>query len=189
MSNRRRCSQSRRCVLELRLPEVISSGQPPAEGARDRKQFAHLPYPPFVFGCRRALTMGRSAHRRLYRGKSGDCQRLLRRGTGSQIRDVARRHPVGCGGADCTRVVPRVTDEFGNVRPLANDAINLQLTGPATLIGAIRSCSWGRCRSLDASAGARRGGGNHRKPPIFGGEACGKRHRTRVASDCMRLRE
>jgi beta-galactosidase len=33
-------------------------------------------------------------------------------------------------------MVLRVTDEFGNVRPLANDAINLQLTGPATLIGA-----------------------------------------------------
>jgi beta-galactosidase len=28
-----------------------------------------------------------------------------------------------------------VTDEFGNVRPFANDAIRLELAGPAELIG------------------------------------------------------
>jgi len=32
-------------------------------------------------------------------------------------------------------VVLRVTDEFGNVRPFANDAIGLGLEGPADLIG------------------------------------------------------
>jgi beta-galactosidase len=38
-------------------------------------------------------------------------------------------------GADTTRVVLRVTDEFGAIRPFANDAVKFQLEGPAELIG------------------------------------------------------
>ena len=38
-------------------------------------------------------------------------------------------------GADSTRVVMRVTDEFDAVQPFANDAITLQLEGPAEIIG------------------------------------------------------
>ena len=37
--------------------------------------------------------------------------------------------------ADSTRVVFRVTDEFGAIRPYANDAIALSLDGPAQIIG------------------------------------------------------
>src|SRR6202048_4105533 len=36
---------------------------------------------------------------------------------------------------DTTRVVLRVTDEFGNIRPYANDPIVFKLDGPAELIG------------------------------------------------------
>lgn len=38
-------------------------------------------------------------------------------------------------GADATRVVLRVTDEFGAIRPFANDAIRLEISGPAEIIG------------------------------------------------------
>jgi beta-galactosidase len=38
-------------------------------------------------------------------------------------------------GADSTRIVLRVTDEFGAVRPFANDAIKFELDGPAEIIG------------------------------------------------------
>ncbi|MGA7219756.1 MAG: hypothetical protein WBX38_15655, partial [Candidatus Sulfotelmatobacter sp.] len=38
-------------------------------------------------------------------------------------------------GADSTRVVLRVTDEFGAIRPYANDPIKLTLEGPAEIIG------------------------------------------------------
>jgi beta-galactosidase len=38
-------------------------------------------------------------------------------------------------GADTTRVVMRVTDSYGNVRPFANDPIELTLEGPGELIG------------------------------------------------------
>jgi len=38
-------------------------------------------------------------------------------------------------GADSTRVVLRVTDEFDHIRPFAHDAIKLDLRGPAEIIG------------------------------------------------------
>jgi len=42
---------------------------------------------------------------------------------------------LNADGADATRVVIRVTDEFGAIRPFANDAIRLALEGPADIIG------------------------------------------------------
>jgi beta-galactosidase len=38
-------------------------------------------------------------------------------------------------GADATRVVMRVTDEFGAIRPFADDSIKLVVEGPAEIIG------------------------------------------------------
>ena len=38
-------------------------------------------------------------------------------------------------GADTTRVVFRVTDEFDNIRPYAGDPIVLTLEGPAEILG------------------------------------------------------
>ena len=117
--------------------KLYLAGKPFAEGPPDRKQFAHLPHPPFVFewpdgfdewGDLRieGYIAGRQVIVRNYSGQGLDQDFVL-------LPDDTR---LIADGADCTRVVLRVTDEFGNVRPLANDAINLQLTGPAALIGA-----------------------------------------------------
>ena len=38
-------------------------------------------------------------------------------------------------GADTTRVVFRVTDEFGAIRPFADGAIRFEIDGPAEIIG------------------------------------------------------
>ena len=38
-------------------------------------------------------------------------------------------------GIDMTRVVMKVTDEFGNVRPFSNAAITLSIEGPGEIIG------------------------------------------------------
>lgn len=42
---------------------------------------------------------------------------------------------LNADGADTTRVVLRVTDEYGAIRPFANDSVKLELEGPAELIG------------------------------------------------------
>jgi len=38
-------------------------------------------------------------------------------------------------GIDMTRVVLKVVDEFGNVRPFSNAAITLSLQGPGEIVG------------------------------------------------------
>jgi beta-galactosidase len=102
----------------------------------DRKQFAHLRYAPFV------LEMGELFH------KWGD----LRIEGYIQGKQVISKHFSGAGvdakfvivpddtelvadGADSTRVVLRVTDEFGAVQPFANDAIKFEVEGPAEIVG------------------------------------------------------
>jgi beta-galactosidase len=68
---------------------------------------------------------GRQVVVRHYSGQGVDQQFHLRTDDTRLIAD----------GADTTRVVLRVTDEFGNVRPLASDPIRLEIEGPAELIG------------------------------------------------------
>jgi beta-galactosidase len=41
----------------------------------------------------------------------------------------------GGDGRDATRVVPAVTDAFGNFRPFATGAIQLSVTAPARFVG------------------------------------------------------
>jgi beta-galactosidase len=104
----------------------------------NRTMFPHLAHPPFVFRMEDALDErwgdmriegfigGKQVIVKHYSGKGIDQQLVL-------APDDAR---LLADGADATRVVLRVTDEFGNVRPLANDPITLRVEGPAELIGA-----------------------------------------------------
>jgi beta-galactosidase len=103
----------------------------------DRKQFPHLRYPPFIFDLGDLLDgywgdlriegyiEGKQVIVKHYSGAGLDQKFLLIPDSSTLIAD----------GADTTRVVVRVTDEFGNVRPFANDAITLELQGPAEIIG------------------------------------------------------
>lgn len=107
-----------------------------AEVDPDRAQFAHLRFPPFVaaLGKHRdpwgdlrieGYIQGRRRIAKTYSGKGVDQTFALLPDDRSLIAD----------GADSTRVVLRVSDEFGAVRPFANPAIKLELDGPAEIIG------------------------------------------------------
>lgn len=102
----------------------------------DRKTFQHLKYAPFVvelgelfhkWGDLRleGYIQGKQAIVKKYSGKGIDEKFALLPDDASLIAD----------GADTTRVVLRVTDEFGAIRPFANDAVRFELNGPAELIG------------------------------------------------------
>ena len=102
----------------------------------DRKQFAHLRYAPFIvelgelfhkWGDLRleGYIQGKQVIVKKYSGKGVDQKFTLLPDDTSLIAD----------GADTTRVVLRVTDEFDAIRPFANDAIKFELEGPAELIG------------------------------------------------------
>ena len=102
----------------------------------DRKQFAHLRYAPFV------IEMGELFHKwgdlriegyiggkkvisKSYSGKGIDQKFVLLPDDTSLIGD----------GADSTRVVLRVTDEFDAIQPFATGAVKLEVEGPAEIVG------------------------------------------------------
>jgi beta-galactosidase len=100
-----------------------------------------LKYPPFVLDVRKlnlrkfqpewadlridGYIGGKLAITKMLSGSGVDRKFLLLPDDGELVAD----------GADTTRVVLRVTDEFGAVRTYANDPIKFTLDGPAILIG------------------------------------------------------
>lgn len=108
-----------------------------AELDPDRKEFPHLKYPPFVVNIRSAFSGawgdlrmdgyvgGRKVISKTLSGKGADQQFHLEADDGELIGD----------GIDATRVVMRVTDEYGGSRPFATGAIALSITGPGEIIG------------------------------------------------------
>jgi beta-galactosidase len=102
----------------------------------DRKQFAHLRYAPFV------LEMGELFHKwgdlkieGYIEGKLVITKQMSGSGVDTKFLLLPDDARLLADGADSTRVVLRVTDEFGCVRPFANESIKFELQGPAQLIG------------------------------------------------------
>jgi len=107
-----------------------------AEVDPDRVQFPHLRYAPFVteigehtrhWGDLRidGFIQGKQVISKKYSGKGVDQKFSL----------VADDLSLVGDGADTTRVVLAVTDEYGAIRPFANDAITLELDGPGEILG------------------------------------------------------
>jgi beta-galactosidase len=102
----------------------------------DRKQFEHLRYAPFV------LEMGELFHKwgdlrieGYIQGKQVIAKRLSGTGVDAKFLLLPDDAHLIADGADSTRIVLRVTDEFGAVRPFANDAIKFEVEGPAEIVG------------------------------------------------------
>ncbi len=107
-----------------------------AEADPDREEFAHLKYAPFSVDLGHALhPWGDLRIEGYIAGRQVIARTLSGRGVDSQFTAVPEDTRLLADGADTTRVVLRVTDEYGAVRPFASDAIRFELTGPATLIG------------------------------------------------------
>ncbi len=107
----------------------------------DRDEFAHLKYPPFILDASKIdlskLRIGWGDLRidGFLNGKQAISKTLSGKGVDSRFVLVADDHELMADGADATRVVLRVTDEFGAIRPYADDPIALTLEGPGRLIG------------------------------------------------------
>ena len=112
-----------------------------AEVDPDRVQFEHLKYPPFVVPMNQL-------HRQQFKFPWGDLKiegyiggkmviskSFSGLGADQKFSLVADDATLAADGADCTRVVLRVTDEFGALRTYAGDPVVLTLEGPADLIG------------------------------------------------------
>ncbi len=111
-----------------------------AEVDPDRTEFASLKYPPFVLDRTKVhLPRGnRWGDLRIdgyLNGKQVASKTLSGLGVDQKFALLADDAALQADGADTTRVVMRVTDEFGAMRTYANDPIAFMLEGPATLIG------------------------------------------------------
>jgi beta-galactosidase len=111
-----------------------------AELDPDRANFQHLQYPPFILD-RTKLQQGHHHEWGDLRidgyvqGREVASKTLSGRGVDQKFTLVPDDRELRADGADTTRVVMRVTDEFGAARTYANDPIVFTLEGPATLIG------------------------------------------------------
>jgi beta-galactosidase len=108
----------------------------------DREQFAHLKYPPFVLDLAALAMRKEHAHRwgdlraeGYIGGKLVITKSLSGRGVDCKFALLPDDRELVADGADCTRVVLRVTDEFGAIRTYANDPVEFTVEGPVRLIG------------------------------------------------------
>lgn len=103
----------------------------------DRKTFPHLPYPPFVANIRSGINgpWGDLKLEGYIGGKLVITKMMSGRGADRQLLVEPDDLELVGDGIDATRVVMRVTDEYGAVRPLANAAITLSISGPGEIIG------------------------------------------------------
>jgi beta-galactosidase len=107
-----------------------------AELDPDRAEFEHLKYPPFVLDVTTLKAdWGDLRIEGYIGGKLVITETLSGKGVDSKFVLVADDRELKADGADSTRVVARVTDEFGAIRTYANDPITFTLEGPAKLIG------------------------------------------------------
>ncbi len=106
------------------------------EGGPDRKTYPNLKYAPFDFPVKTSIDVWGDLH---VEGFVGGKKVIERTWSGSGIDAkfvlVPDDSALVADGGDATRVVLRVNDEYGNIRPFAADAITFKLDGPAELIG------------------------------------------------------
>ncbi len=112
-----------------------------AELDPDRAEFSYLTYPPFVLDMKQIdrkqfdIAWGDLRIDGYLKGKQVISKSLSGRGVDRKFSLLPDDVALVADGADTTRVVLRVTDEFGAIRTYANDPVSFTLEGPATLIG------------------------------------------------------
>lgn len=112
-----------------------------AELDPDREEFAHLTYPPFVLELDKLdrkqfdIAWGDLRIDGFINGKQVISKSLSGAGDDRKFTLLPDDLSLRADGADTTRVVLRVTDQFDAIRTYANDPIVFTLEGPAQLIG------------------------------------------------------
>src|SRR6202050_4530602 len=107
-----------------------------AEADPNKTEFTHLRYPPFVADLSKAVfEWGDLRIEGYIQGNKVISKTMSGRGVDQKFALLPDDSKLLADGADSTRVVLRVTDQFGAIRPFANDAVKFELEGPAEIIG------------------------------------------------------
>src|SRR3984885_1674490 len=106
--------------------------RPLTEADPDRKQFPNLRYAPFSVPFEKAAIRNWGDLRidGYIKDKKVISKSYSGRGVDRKFVALADDHELRGDGADATRIVLRVTDEFDRIRPIANDPIVFELSGP-----------------------------------------------------------
>ena len=116
--------------------KIYADGQLMQEPDPDRRTFPNLKYPPFRMDL--GTFWGPWGDLRIegyIKGKLAKTLILSGSGRDADFKVLADDQELAADGRDATRVVLMVTDEYGNIRPLATGAIALSLTGPGEIVG------------------------------------------------------
>ena len=107
------------------------------ESDPDRKTYPHLRHPPFVVDMKGMplKPWGDLKIEGYIKGKLVKTVTLSGSGRDADLKVAADDQELVADGRDATRVTLIVTDEYGNIRPLATAAIALSLEGPGEIIG------------------------------------------------------
>jgi beta-galactosidase len=107
-----------------------------AETDPDRAEFPHLRYAPFSVDLVKYVShWGDLKIEGYIGGKLAIAKTFSGSGVDAKFTVKADDTKLIADGADTTRVVFRVTDEFGAPRPFAADAVKLDIVGPAEIVG------------------------------------------------------
>jgi beta-galactosidase len=115
-------------------------GKQVADMVPDRAGSPSLPHPPFLFGH----TSGIAPWRRTWGdlrldgyldGELVATRTFSGRGIDQAMVVTVDDHTLLADGGDATRLVVRVTDEFGADRPLASGVVTFDVQGPLTVVG------------------------------------------------------
>jgi beta-galactosidase len=103
----------------------------------DRQTFPNLPHPPFVTNIREGIRGGWGDLKieGYIAGKLVITKMLSGRGVDRELSVKPDDFELIGDGIDATRVVLRVTDEYGGSRPFANAALTMTVEGPGEIIG------------------------------------------------------
>ncbi len=136
------CSNCDHLKFSVRVQSLESNPWVPvAECDPAQAEFPHLPHAPFLLDYpslhmdKLPFPWGDLRIDGYLKGQKVITKSLSGRGIDQQFLLLPDDSTLLADGADTTRVVLRVTDEFGAVRTYADDAIELTLSGPADLIG------------------------------------------------------
>ncbi|HTB10023.1 MAG TPA: glycoside hydrolase family 2 TIM barrel-domain containing protein [Bryobacteraceae bacterium] len=115
--------------------KIYMNGRLQKEADPDRATYSHLKYPPFLVAIRDEPQWGDLKIEGYIGGKL--VKTVTMSGTGIDAAlsvEPDDRELIG-DGRDATRVVLRLTDEYGNIRPMSTGAVQLTITGPGEIIG------------------------------------------------------
>ena len=117
--------------------KIYLDGKLQWEADPDRKTYGNLKHPPFLVKIADLPLQpwGDLTIEGYIGGKLVKTLKLSGTGRGCRSENRARRSRIDGDGRDATRVVLRVTDEYGNIRPFATGAVSLSITGPGEIVG------------------------------------------------------